>query len=191
MSRQLLLLRHGKSDWGAASSSDFDRSLKQRGIKAAQRMGGLWLRQQKLIPGYILSSPATRAKNTAEIISKAMGTETQHIYYDASLYAASLQQLKNALANCPPRAQRVLLIGHNPGLGCLLEFLNKGSLPISNDGKLLATATLAIFALRDNWNTLSAGCAELLSITRPADLPDSIAFNDLTDTQSFSAPAQE
>ena len=190
MSRQLLLLRHGKSDWGAASSSDFDRPLKQRGIKAAQRMG-LWLQQQKLIPDYIRSSPATRAKNTAEITSKAMCIDEQQIYYDASLYAASLQHLKNALASCPPSAQRVMLIGHNPGLESLLEFLNKGSLPISNDGKLLATATLAIFAMPDNWNTLSTGCAKLLSITRPADLPDSIAFNVLTDTKSLSAPTQE
>lgn len=174
MRRQLLLLRHGKSDWGAAASNDFDRPLKQRGIKAAQRMG-LWLQQQIMIPDYIRSSPAARAKDTAEIISKAMGINAQQIYYDANLYAASLQHLKNALANCPPSAQRIMLIGHNPGLEFLLEFLIKGSLPIRKDGKLLATATLAVFAMPDNWNTLSAGCAELLSITRPADLPDSIA----------------
>jgi phosphohistidine phosphatase len=172
MSRQLLILRHGKSDW-SVEHSDFNRPLKTRGKRASQRMG-LWLQQQGLIPDYILSSPAARAKNTAEIITKAMDLTTQQIHYDPQLYAANLSPLKNALALCPNDSKRVLLIGHNPELESLLVFLNKGRLLSPDDGKLLPTATLAIFAMPDNWNALSKGCGKLLSITRPKDLPDSL-----------------
>ena len=171
MSRQLLLLRHGKSDWSAAVS-DFDRPLKKRGKRAAQLMG-LWLKQQNLVPDHILSSPAARARNTAEKLTKAIGLTGQQIHYDPGLYAANLQYLKIALANCPHNAQRILLIGHNPELESLLEFLNKATIPVPADGKLLPTATLAIFNMPDNWNVLTKGCSQLVSITRPADLSDS------------------
>ena len=170
MNRQLLVLRHGKSDWGV-EVSDFDRPLKKRGKRAAHLLG-TWLQQQNLVPDYILSSPAARAQNTAEILTQAMGFTTQQLHYDSRLYAANLSDLKNALANCPHDADRVLLIGHNPELESLLVFLNKAKLPIPDDGKLLPTATLAIFNMPDNWRKLNQGCGKLLSITRPADLAD-------------------
>jgi phosphohistidine phosphatase len=37
MTRELLLLRHGKSDWGV-SSDDFHRPLKIQGKRSAQRV---------------------------------------------------------------------------------------------------------------------------------------------------------
>ena len=38
MSRELLLLRHGKSDWDT-ETDDFNRPLKDRGKRGAQRVG--------------------------------------------------------------------------------------------------------------------------------------------------------
>ena len=38
MTVELLLLRHGKSDW-ETQSDDFSRPLKDRGKRAAQRIG--------------------------------------------------------------------------------------------------------------------------------------------------------
>ena len=172
MNRQLLILRHGKSDW-SVGLGDIKRPLKTRGKRSSQRMG-LWLQQQSLISDYILSSPAARAKNTAKIVAKAMGLTVQQIHYRSQLYAANLRQLKNALALCPHHSKRVLLIGHNPELESLLVFLNKGSLAIPDCGKLLPTATLAVFDMPDDWNVLSKGCGKLLSITRPKDLLDSV-----------------
>jgi len=175
MSRQLLVMRHGKSDW-SVDVSDFDRPLKNRGKRAAQLMGS-WLLQRDLIPDYILSSPAVRAKNTAEKLSKAMGLSAQHVHFDARLYGAELTYLKSALANCPVHAQRVLLIGHNPELESLLMFLNNDNLPDPDDGKLLPTATLAIFNMPDTWGGLSKNCAKLVSIIRPSELPKDFPFN--------------
>ncbi|WP_428354093.1 histidine phosphatase family protein [Methyloprofundus sp.] len=187
MSRQLLILRHGKSDWGI-EVSDFERPLKKRGKRSAQRMGA-WLQQQKKIPDYIISSPAERARNTAEKLAKAMGLRAHQVHYDSRLYAASLSHLQSALADCPRDAERVLLIGHNPELESLIEFLSKETVSIPEDGKLLPTATLATFDMPDNWIELSKGCAKLLSITRPTDLPDSFPFNGLTGVEQRDRPA--
>ena len=41
MARELLLLRHGKSDW-SEQVEDFKRPLKDRGKRGAQRIG-VWL----------------------------------------------------------------------------------------------------------------------------------------------------
>jgi len=71
MSRELLLLRHGKSDWNSGVT-DFRRPLKDRGKRGAQRMG-TWLWQQDLRPDLILSSPAERALTTAHKCCKSMG----------------------------------------------------------------------------------------------------------------------
>ena len=62
--RELLILRHAKSAWDTDAVSDFDRPLAKRGRKDAPRMGK-WLRRRRLVPGYVLSSPARRAPWTS------------------------------------------------------------------------------------------------------------------------------
>lgn len=167
--RELLILRHGKSDWNSATD-DFNRPLKNRGKRAAQQMG-VWLQQQNMIPDYILSSPAVRALNTAEKLCKSMGLGVQSLHTDKRLYASQVATLKRVLAECPDSARRVLLVGHNPELEELLIDLSDQDIRFPDDGKLLPTATLARLYLSNNWNKLSSGCAQLHSITRPSSLP--------------------
>ncbi len=187
LKRYLLLMRHGKSDW-RYDFADFDRPLRKRGKRAAQRMGA-WLVEQNLIPNYILSSPAERASNTAAKLTKAMGLTNRHIYSNKLLYDGGLHELKAALAHCPQSAERVLLIGHNPGLEDLLMYLKRGDLPVSSGGKLLPTATLAILAMPNDWLSLTPGCAEVLSINRPATLPNEFPYNGLMGQEYRQRPA--
>ena len=174
MRRELLILRHGKSDW-SAGTDDYHRPLKDRGKRAAQRMG-VWLAQQGLLPDHVVSSPAERAMVTAEKTCKVMGLGTQHIHSDGDVYEAGLQDLLRVLAGCPGKAQRVMLVGHNPGLEQLLEYLVAGQLPATDDGKRLPTATLARLTMPADWQRLESGCGALLSITRPAALPKKFPF---------------
>lgn len=111
MSRQLLILRHGKSDW-SVGHSDFNRPLKTRGKKSIAAYG-LVATAARPDSGLYPEFACSIAKNTAEIITKAMDLTTQQIHYDPQLYAANLSPLKNALALCPNDSKRVLLIGHN------------------------------------------------------------------------------
>lgn len=163
MSRELLLLRHGKSDW-SIESDDFNRPLKQRGQKAALRVGE-WLQQQNLAPDWVISSPAIRALKTAEKVCKAFKFKSGDINLDERIYQADVEKLKNVLADCPIHTQRVLLVGHNPELEALLNYLVEG-VEMPEDGKLMATATLVRLRMPEDWNDLGLHCAELLSITR-------------------------
>jgi phosphohistidine phosphatase len=68
--RTLYLLRHGKSSWSDASIRDFDRPLKDRGRKAAERVGKR-LASEKLKAPLVICSPAVRARETAEIMLRS------------------------------------------------------------------------------------------------------------------------
>jgi len=174
MTRELLLLRHGKSDWNTGVD-DFHRPLIDRGKRGAQRVGA-WLAQQKLVPDVIVTSPAERALVTAQKACKAMGHGDQGIRMDKRIYAADLDALVEVLADCPPDASRVMLVGHNPGLEELLVWLASETVAVPEDGKRLPTATLGRLQMPDDWHELSEGCARLLSITRPSTLPKKFPY---------------
>ena len=169
MSRQLWLLRHGKSDRNLAVD-DYDRPLKKRGKKAAERMG-VWLKKENLIPDYLISSPAKRAYMTAKFVHKAFAEETVDIVQDKRLYQEGFERLKTVLAECPPEAKRVLMVGHNPELEDLLvNLVGVNNLP--DVERLLSTATLVRLTMPDDWTYLEAGCATLVGITRAKLLPE-------------------
>jgi len=187
MKRELLLLRHGKSDW-STDSNDFDRPLKDRGKRGAQRMG-VWLQQQGLIPDLVVSSPAERALVTAEKCLKAMGRGTRNIRSDARIYEAGLSPLLDVLGECPDDTRRVMLVGHNPGLEDLLIHLADAELEFPEDGKLLPTSTLARLRMPAEWKHLKYGSGRLLSITRPAQLPKKFPFPDANGKEQRDRPA--
>lgn len=174
MSRELLLLRHGKSDW-CVDSDDYHRPLKDRGKRGAQRIG-VWLAQQQLVPDLVLSSPAERALVTAQKCCKAMGIYAKHIQRDKRIYLGSSSELLEVLADCPADARRILLVGHNPGLEQLLCYLASEPVEIPQDGKLMPTATLARLAMPENWGELKAKQATLLQLIRAASLPKKFPF---------------
>ena len=170
MPRQLLLLRHAKSAWDTGAATDFDRPLAKRGKQDAPLMGQ-WLRDQGLTPDYVVSSPAERAKATALRACKEAGVDKKHIHWDPRVYEASLEALLQVLAQCPEDARTVMMVGHNPSLEILLEYLcNSENIESSSDGKLLPTATVAQLRMPQTWKKLPPGCAKMIAITRPRAL---------------------
>ncbi len=89
--KELLLLRHGKSDWHSGVR-DFNRPLNKRGKRNAQQMGE-WIGEQKLVPDLIISSPTKRALTTAEIVCEAMELPLDTIQTEESIYEACLADL--------------------------------------------------------------------------------------------------
>ncbi|MES9951057.1 MAG: histidine phosphatase family protein [Candidatus Thiodiazotropha sp.] len=182
-----MLLRHGKSDW-SQQLEDFKRPLKDRGKRGAQRMG-VWLLQQQLQPDYVISSPAERAIVTAQKTVKAMGGDADAIVQDRRIYAANVGELLRVLSDVPPDSKRVMLVGHNPGLEMLTEYLHGERIPLPSDGKLIPTATLAHIEMPDDWIDLKTGDGELLSIVRPSSLDKKFPFPDEHGTEMRDRPA--
>ncbi|MGA7982533.1 MAG: histidine phosphatase family protein [Chromatiaceae bacterium] len=166
MSRELLILRHAKSDWNSDGSNDFQRPLAKRGKKDAPRVGE-WLYREGLVPDFVISSPAERAKQTAVKVCKSLDFKKKQIVWDDAIYAADAPELLQVLARCPAAASTVLLVGHNPGLEDLVKFLAGDEVETPDDGKLLPTAATARLEMPDDWQALERGCAQLVSVTRP------------------------
>lgn len=169
MSRELLVLRHGKSDWTTDAPSDFERPLAARGRKAVKRIGR-WLREKELLPDHIVSSPAKRAKQTILRACKFAGIPKPLVVWDQQIYGADVPDLLRVLAQCPQDKKRVMIVGHDPGFADLVAYLGGDRIEIPPDGKLMPTAALARLELPDQWKALEQGCALALSITRARDL---------------------
>lgn len=169
MSRELLILRHAKSDWSTAASSDFERPLATRGRKAVKRMGR-WLREQQLLPDHVVSSPAKRAEQTTLRACKFAEIPETLVTWNPQIYEADVPDLLQVLAQCPPDSQRVMIVGHNPGFEDLVDYLAGGRVEVPPNGKLMPTAALARLEMPDQWDNLERGCARSVSITRVRDL---------------------
>ena len=169
MARELLIFRHGKSDWGSGALSDFDRPLARRGRKAVKHMAS-WLREQGLLPQRILSSPAERARQTALRLCRHGGIPETRIDWDAAIYGADLRALLDVLANAPGQHRLTMIVGHNPGLEELLEFLTGEAIEVPVGGRALPTAALARLSMPYEWKRLEPGCADLIGINRPRQL---------------------
>lgn len=163
MKRQLLLMRHGKSDWGQPLS-DYQRPIKKRGHREAEQVG-IWLREQDLVPDLIISSPALRARETAESVAVAMGYDAGSISWNESVYMADVSELLDAIAIAPDDCRRLMVVGHNPGLEDLLFYLTV-EVDIPDDGKVLPTATVAVLDTERDWQDLEHASCNLQAITR-------------------------
>jgi phosphohistidine phosphatase len=167
--RELLILRHGKSDWGDDAVDDFDRPLSRRGRKAVKRMA-LRLREQNLLPRHILSSPAERARQTTVRLCRHADIPESRIVWDQAIYAADLGALLDTLARAPGGHGRVMIVGHNPGLEELVAYLTGEPIEAPPGSPAVPTAALVRMTMPDHWNRLESGGAQLVSIDRPRDL---------------------
>jgi phosphohistidine phosphatase len=163
--KTLLILRHGKSSWDNIYLSDYERPLNERGKRDAKRMGRL-LRQMDLVPDLIITSSAERALATAERVAQA-GDYEGKIRPTRDLYHADPEELIAVLADLETAFERVLVVGHNPGLENLLEDLVDG-------WQRMPTAALAQVALPiEQWRELDdATQGKLVNLWYPKELPD-------------------
>lgn len=165
MTRRLILMRHGKSDWDAGTLSDFDRPLARRGEKEVPRMAR-WLRDQKLIPGHIVSSPALRARQTTLLVVKELDCKHEDIEWRRDIYEAGMPRLLEALADLKRTAPLTLMVGHNPGMEDLVRHLAEGS-TLPKEEKLLPTAAVICLELPDDWRGLRPSAARVVAHMRP------------------------
>jgi phosphohistidine phosphatase len=161
--KTLLIMRHAKSSWKDTTMADHERPLNDRGEADAPRMGEA-LAERDLVPDRILSSSAVRARVTAELVAQHSLFDGQ-ITLDRNLYQAGLDEFIGSLQRIPPDPDIVLLVGHNPGISELVDFLTDTPEPMT-------TATIAVVQLPiDRWADLDFETeGELVEILRPREV---------------------
>ncbi|HET8866214.1 MAG TPA: histidine phosphatase family protein [Gracilimonas sp.] len=111
--KQILLMRHAKSSWEHPDLKDFDRPLADRGLHDAPMMGK-FMRDSKHKPGWVISSPAQRAKETTMLSMEAAQVNEENISWSEDLYFGSVKDYVAAIQSASDEYERVLLVGHNP-----------------------------------------------------------------------------
>lgn len=110
--KELLLLRHGKSDWNAEYGKDHERPLAPRG-RAAAKLIGRFLKKANSVPDLVVTSSALRACSTAKLAAEAGGWSSRLVVTD-DLYATSSGAVLKLISRQAKEVERLMLVGHNP-----------------------------------------------------------------------------
>ncbi len=163
--KYLTICRHAKSSWTSISQKDFDRTLDPQGYSDAHKMAN-YMHQQNLRPGYLLSSSATRARETAEIFAREMKLAGV-ITLEARIYEASVSDLQSVIEAVSDEKSAIMLFGHNPGLESLCNYIDSGSITA------LSTCNVVQYQLNiEHWKDFDISCGKLIQLATPKDIED-------------------
>lgn len=160
--KTLFILRHAKASSRYPELPDRERPLNKRGQWQAPAVGR-HIRTIGLTPDLILSSPARRARETAVIVAQECGYDGE-VDFVESFYPGEPEDYIVALGNLPDAAERVMIVGHNPGMECLLAGFVRYA-------EILSTATLAHIDLTINhwWELCDDTRGKLVLLWRPEE----------------------
>jgi phosphohistidine phosphatase len=113
---ELYLVRHGLAEErGEAWPDDAKRPLTEEGM-SRMRKAARGLARLGVAFDIVLTSPLTRARQTAEIVAGAMGPRPTLVAIDSLSPAGSVTGVIDELAK-NARKTRIALVGHEPGIG--------------------------------------------------------------------------
>ncbi len=113
--KTLILVRHAKSSWEDVNLPDFDRPLNNRGKEDAKKMAQRLHKKISKLDA-IISSPAKRAKKTAESFAEAFNTKEKGILFFPSLYHAAGTDFINVIEELNDKLDSIAVFSHNPGI---------------------------------------------------------------------------
>jgi len=143
--KTLTLVRHAKSSWKEPGLSDRERPLNARGKRDAPVMGRR-IRAHGIRPSLIITSPALRARKTAQVVAREIGYPAEFLQREEKLYLASLDELLDVVAAQDDGFNHLMVVGHNPGLTDFCNFLSPG---VTNN--LQTAGVLSVEIDRDTW----------------------------------------
>ena len=159
--KTLLIIRHAKSDQ-SFFGNDFERPLNERGKKDAPDMAQRLFSRNIRIDSFV-SSPAKRAKRTAELFCDAYKKDIADIHFISALYHAPAREFYEVIKNLDDQLNSVAIFAHNPGItyfvNGLVEEVRVDNMP-----------TCAVFAVKVNtgqWKDFAKAPKDLLFFDFP------------------------
>lgn len=156
--KTLYLVRHAKSDWNNGNLPDIDRPLNTRGYRDALVMSNL-MKEKKVLPEVIITSPAIRAISTALIFCRNLNFDASKIIIYPDLYETSVKQYLECISKVDDRFKSVMLFAHNPTITNFANSLTKSftdSFPTCGIAGIRQTVT------NSDWENFNAVQGELI-----------------------------
>lgn len=121
--KEIILVRHAKSDWGTEFLKDEHRHLNERGYRDAYFLSE-WFSKNKNKPELIVASTAIRALSTALIFAGTLEVNMKNFQLEERIYEASLNRLLTVIKQQNDTSNCMMLFGHNPSLTAMCNFLS-------------------------------------------------------------------
>ncbi len=159
--KQLLLVRHAEAI-REAGMADIDRPLSETGRKNAHNMAAA-LKAAGIHPDNIISSPADRARETANIFADVLEFSRERIILSASIYeSGNMESFLNMLAENNDKYDSAMICGHNPSITEFASVLTGGLSRI-----MPPASVVGINFTIDNWRNLLPGDGKLFYYNTP------------------------
>jgi phosphohistidine phosphatase len=121
--KTLFLLRHAKSSWSNPTLDDKFRPLNKRGMRDAPLMGSRLMDRDEALD-HIITSPATRARRTAELFAEACDFPPDNIVEESDLYFTSTRSIEDLITRQDEQIQSLMLVFHNPDITCFANSID-------------------------------------------------------------------
>lgn len=159
--KTLILIRHAKSSWDNITLPDFERPLNERGKYDAPLLARR-IKDRKIEIDAFVSSPAKRAKKTADIFIDVLNAKEKKLIFISSLYDATSEKFYAAIENLKDKFETVALFAHNPGI---TDFIN--SLECSPVYNMPTCGVYALKIKTKKWNEFREAPKEFLFFDYP------------------------
>lgn len=165
--KYLTLIRHAEAQEPVTGQKDLERSLNRWGEINAPKMG-VKLNELKLKPTKVYVSPAMRTTETSNLLIEQLDYPLGEVEIEALIYEASVGSLLNFVNSLDDSDHDVVIIGHNPSISYLCEYLT---------GEVIGNVpTCGVVRMKfnvDGWELISKDNGDLIYFLYPKMLqPD-------------------
>mgnify|MGYP000221098002 CR=1 FL=1 len=115
--KTLYILRHAQKDESNPEQYDYDIPLSKKGEEDSKLLAEK-LKEKNIIPDLIVSSPAVRARQTAQTIADTI-TYRKSVVYNEVIYQAFLNEIIESITYTFDTVDSLMIVGHNPSLTAL------------------------------------------------------------------------
>ncbi len=157
--KTLYIMRHAQKDMSKTYTHDYDVELTNHGFEEAQIVA-LKLKEKNIKPDLIVSSPAIRARQTAQIVSEVL-EYNKSVMYNEVIYQAFLNEIIESITYTFDTVDKLLIVGHNPALSAL-------SINYGGDKENLKTANVVKIEFDcTSWTAIDKDNARYIETIKP------------------------
>ena len=169
--KTLILVRHGDFVNKDSLVSNMGLQLTRQGrrdvAEAAGRFAAL-----NIVPDLILTSPARRTGETAEIFGEKLELTISRMKVNEELFEAEKRELIRIVHQLDESLDTVMLVGHDPAMSSLLHHL------VSAEVDNLKYASFVALSIDGQWRNAAFGRSALLHLDVPVAAPIKIGWRE-------------
>jgi phosphohistidine phosphatase len=160
--KKLLLIRHSVANPAYREQRDIERELTEGGAVRAMQLANFF-KNSNLIPDAIYTSEAIRALQTSNYLAEKLLSAHQSLQVSEDIYESSVRIMVGLITKLPAGQKTVFIVGHNPILQYVGEYLSGESLDTLEPGGYY---TLSLNG--KNWEEVSQGSLKFEATVTPA-----------------------